>query len=103
MEPIYTVSWQRSFTGSPLANLCRVREALASSLNFLVAMVQEQQPSFAPHEPVHMGHLSICLTSKGLLHVTYTEELILQSSGSGIQDRECSGISTTGHTLAGDR
>jgi len=74
MELTFTLNLLRNFMASPSARLKRLSEALASSSNCLADTVPVGQLLSELRGPELTGHLSISLTSKGLLHVTYTEE-----------------------------
>lgn len=101
---IFTVSLQRCSTASPWTRLSQLNGALASSLNCLVAMAQEDPPLCAQPGQALMGQLCISVTNKGLLHVTYTEAPICESAEKaecGTQPEPCSGISGKDTTSAG--
>ena len=74
MELIYTRNWPVSSTALKLTKLNRLREELANSLNSRVGTVPGDPPLSELHGRELTARLSISVTSKGLLHVTYTEE-----------------------------
>lgn len=74
MESTFTATWLLNSTDSRSINPNQLREALESSLSLAVAMERVARQSSERPEQVLTAHLSISLTSKGLLHVTYTEE-----------------------------
>ncbi len=75
MALTFTRNWRLRSTDVLLTRLLRLNGELASSLSCLVDTERAALRLFAPLELGLTARLSILLTSKGLLHVTYTEEL----------------------------